>query len=433
QACDDVICSRGLDLTIALEPLRAPESNLVNTLGEAVAVVRAADRPHVRVVCDFYHLAFEHDAPDAVVAAAPWLAHLQIAAPAGRTFPTATNGETRYAAWFQALRAAGYRGRISIEANSTNVAADAPAALAFLRKAADGRLHARADVAAEPAGDTIAVTVDGAPFATVHPHDAPEPYVGPLLAPGGTPVTRPVPLVPAPGGSNDHPHHRSLWFAHGDVNGFDFWHGKGHRERIEPDGDPQVDDRGATVAVLSKHRWLVDDTTLVCRDERELVFGADAGHRWLDVAITLYADAAPVVFGDTKEGTFALRLHDSLRATAGTGAVLTNSEGQTGDAVWGKRARWIDASGKVDGTAVGVAMFDHPHNHAHPTWWHARTYGLLAANPFGVHDFENRPAGTGALTIPAGSSRTWRFRVLLHDDSWTNATLDAAWRAFAQR
>jgi sugar phosphate isomerase/epimerase len=433
RRCDDVIAGRGLDVTVAIEPLRAAESNVVNTLGEAVALARAVDRPHVRVVCDFYHLAFEHDDPAAVRAAAPWLAHLQIAGPAGRCFPTDTLGETRYAAWFAALRDAGYRGRISIEANSTNIAADAPRSLQFLRRAALGELPQRAAVTAAATANGLQVTVDGAPFALVHTDTAPLPYVGPLLGPGGVPVTRPVPLVPVPGGSNDHPHHRSLWFAHGDVNGFDFWHGKGRRERIEPDGAPQVDNRGATVAVQSRHRWLVDDATLVCRDERELVFGADAGHRWVDVTLTLRADTTPVVFGDTKEGTFALRLHDTLRANAGTGALLTNSDGLAGDAIWGKRARWIDASGKVDGIAVGVAMFDHPQNHAHPTWWHARTYGLLAANPFGVHDFEKQPAGTGALTIAAGDSRTWRWRVLLHDDSWTKERLDTAWRAFATR
>ncbi|HEX5054429.1 MAG TPA: DUF6807 family protein, partial [Planctomycetota bacterium] len=95
--------------------------------------------------------------------------------------------------------------------------------------------------------------------------------------------------------------------------------------------------------------------------------------------------------------------------------------------VWGKRARWIDDSGTIDGQAVGIAMFDHPSNASFPTWWHARTYGLLAANPFGVHDFENKPAGAGALTVPVGGSLELRYRVVLHGAGWDGPRLEAAY------
>ena len=109
---------------------------------------------------------------------------------------------------------------------------------------------------------------------------------------------------------------------------------------------------------------------------------------------------------------------------------LANSEGQRNGEVWGKRARWIDDSGTVEGREVGVAIFDHPGNHGHPTWWHARTYGLLAANPFGVHDFEQKPPGTGTLTVPVGESLRLRYRVLLHGAGWHGARIEAAYRAW---
>ena len=84
-------------------------------------------------------------------------------------------------------------------------------------------------------------------------------------------------------------------------------------------------------------------------------------------------------------------------------------------------------------TLVSVAMFDHPSNPSHPTWWHARTYGLVAANPFGVHDFEGLPAGTGDVEIPAGASITFRYRVWIRAGIATASAVDLAWERFADR
>lgn len=283
--------------------------------------------------------------------------------------------------------------------------------------------------------DALRVTVDGEPFATVHFAASPRPFVFPVVGPDGVALTRSFPMADVAGETKDHPHHVSLWFAHGDVNGFDFWQGKAHRERIEWDRNLQllsVDDR---CSLRCGYRWLVDDGTLVCTEERELLFSAPGDEaRVIDVTVTLRATDRPLVLGDTKEGTFAVRVHEALRVDGSNGAArLVNSEGQVDAAVWGRRARWIDARGTIDGRDVGIALFDHPDNHAHPTWWHARTYGLLAANPFGVHDFEKRPAGTGTLTLPAGGSLRLRYRVLLHGADWNAASLDAAWQAWVAR
>ncbi|MFT4513472.1 MAG: hypothetical protein ACI91B_002175, partial [Planctomycetota bacterium] len=95
--------------------------------------------------------------------------------------------------------------------------------------------------------------------------------------------------------------------------------------------------------------------------------------------------------------------------------------------VWGQRARWIDDSGVVDGKPVGVTMMDHPKNLRFPTWWHARTYGLLAANPFGLHDFEKQPAGTGDFVLKKGDTLSLRYRVLLHGEGWSDARIEAAY------
>lgn len=282
-------------------------------------------------------------------------------------------------------------------------------------------------------GDVATVTLGGEPFATVHAGAA-RPFVFPLLAPGGIAVTRPFPMEKVPGEATDHPHHVSLWFAHGDVSGFDFWAGQAKKERLELDGAPTVRVEAGAAIVRAKYRWLAETDTLVCTEQRELAFGSFDGARTVDVAVTLRATDRPLVLGDTKEGTFAVRVRQVL-CVDGKGAAgqLHDSEGRRNADVWGKRARWIDDHGMVDGCEVGIAMFDHPQNHGHPTWWHARTYGLLAANPFGVHDFEKKPAGTGTLTVPPGGELHLRYRVLLHGEGWDGSRIDAAWRAWAAR
>lgn len=134
RRCAAVIAERRYGMVIGIEALRRPESNLVNRVAEAVELARAVDRPQVRIIVDFYHLCFENEDPDAVRAAADWIVHVQIADPRARGFPQAVAGEPRYAKFFAALRANGYGGRVSIEAISNDLAADAPGSLALLRR-----------------------------------------------------------------------------------------------------------------------------------------------------------------------------------------------------------------------------------------------------------------------------------------------------------
>jgi hypothetical protein len=129
----------------------------------------------------------------------------------------------------------------------------------------------------------------------------------------------------------------------------------------------------------------------------------------------VHADHGDLTFGDTKEGTMAMRLAETMRLKGKVGeGHIVNSEGVRDDATWGKRANWVDYYGPVDGKTVGVAIFDHPSNPRHPTTWHVRDYGLFAANPFGIHDFEKKPPGTGNLMVKAGDKITFRYRFYIH-------------------
>lgn len=136
RRCANVIERHRFDLTICIEALRRPETNVVNSVREAMQLAKEVDRAQVRIVVDFYHLAFEHEDPAVVREAAPWIAHLQIADPRARGYPRSEDGEPRFAQFFDALRDVDYRGRISIEAIAQDFDADAAAGLAFLRRVA---------------------------------------------------------------------------------------------------------------------------------------------------------------------------------------------------------------------------------------------------------------------------------------------------------
>ena len=124
----------------------------------------------------------------------------------------------------------------------------------------------------------------------------------------------------------------------------------------------------------------------------------------------------------------AIRLAPTLRVKGPVArGKAVNSSGVRGKGVWGKRASWVDYSGPVGEAVVGVAIFDHPKNHAHPTWWHARDYGLFAANPFGVHDFERKPRGTGDLLLPKGGSLRLRYRFVIHPGDAATAEVARLW------
>ena len=274
-----------------------------------------------------------------------------------------------------------------------------------------------------PLPDRVRVEIHGQLFTEYFFKDVPKPYCHPLHGPGGLVMTRHWPMQEAPGEDRDHPHHRGFWYAHGSVNGLDFWTEGANRGRIVHESFAQIESGPHTGVLHTRNRWVGPDGRTVCTDERTLRFYATPDSaRVFDFEITLHASHGPLTFGDTKEGTLAVRVAETMRvrpnkANAGQppGRILT-SEGHRDTDAWGKRAAWCDYSGLVEGRLVGLAIFDHPDNPRHPTWWHVRDYGLFAANPFGRHDFENLKDPTaGNLVLPAGGQVTFRYRFYLHD------------------
>ncbi|MSU24553.1 MAG: hypothetical protein EXS32_12120 [Opitutus sp.] len=296
-----------------------------------------------------------------------------------------------------------------------------------------------APTASEPAvkltklEDRVRVEVGGQLFTDyIFGDGASRSYCYPILATDGTPLTRDFPMKKDTGDDTDHPWQRSLWFAHSMVGGIDFWNeGSGDAGRSPKDkGHTKLDalvevTSGARGVIRTRDRWLAPDGRLICTDERTLRFHANATGRFIDFEITLQAlPDAPLLIGDNKDGTMATRVAQWMTMphkiknveTGGQGHIVT-AKGDVDDKAWGTRADWCDYHAPHHGHTYGIAIFDHPQNLRHPTWWMARNYGLFGANPFGWHDYEKEFAKEphkGDYTIPAGGSLTLRYRLFFH-------------------
>lgn len=289
-----------------------------------------------------------------------------------------------------------------------------------------------AQVTLTQAPEQIAVEIDGKPFTVFYfgGKDLNRPYLHPLRSASGKIVNRSLPAGQLPGETTDHPHHAGLFYGHGDVNGLNYWAiqnvptpastASATTGRIVLKAVVSVKggkESGAVDAVLN---WVAPNGKPLLTETRKMTFHAHPDLRIIDFDFD-FAAIDTVVFGDTKEGTFAMRMATVLEeqppkagARSRTGK-LVNAQGGEGEAnVWGKRSEWVDYSGQLDGEKVGVVMMDHPGNPRHPTYWHSRGYGLHSINPFGVSDFLNDKTQNGSLTIAPGEHVRFRYRVIIH-------------------
>jgi hypothetical protein len=285
-------------------------------------------------------------------------------------------------------------------------------------------------------GDTIEVGIGGKPFTTyTFDPKISKAFLEPLRDANGITVTRGLAVgneIP-PGHEHDkgfEPHQRGMYFGHGDIDGSSFWieeafakyYGNATSYRYGRMVFRKIDEMksGPASGVI---RAIFDlegpDHKAFAQETQEYKFSGDKDSRIIDCEFVIKAGSEPVKFGDTKEGTFAIRLAPELDAPGGT---MVNSEGGEGESqVWGKRANWVDVDGVIDGEKLGVAVFDSPDSYSHPTYWHARGYGLLAANPFGLSFFYSDPKRDGSYTLLAGQSIRFHYRVLIHEGSYKDA------------
>ena len=315
----------------------------------------------------------------------------------------------------------------------------------------------------DDAKQRVDVYVDGQPFtAYIYPAAGKKPVLYPIRSAKGTLVTRGFPLEPRPGERVDHPHHIGLWFNYGDVNGTDFWN---NSDAVKPEERPKFGTivHKAVTAVRSgadkgelevDMDWMLADGKgpVVLKEHTVFVFRGAAGWRSVDRITRLQALDARVALTDNKEGVLGLRVARQLEIPSKGSGVFTDasgkatkvpemdnagvngdyltSEGKRGDAVWGTRARWCALSAKIGDEPVTVAILDHPANPGFPTYWHARGYGLFAANPLGQKALSD---GKEALNfvLEAGQSVTFRHRILVLSEPADADRAETAYREFA--
>ncbi|MGB9078395.1 MAG: PmoA family protein [Terracidiphilus sp.] len=297
-------------------------------------------------------------------------------------------------------------------------------------------------VVADEANRRVDITIDGQPFTSyIWPTSLKKPVLYPLITDEGITVTRGYPLEPRPHERVDHPHHAGLWFNYGNVNGFDFWN---NSDAIKPENRGKMgtilETRIVSTQSGAERGELVVDSVWVTGEGKQIldqttryVFTQRAHERILDQIVTVKAlDRA--VFNDDKEGLLGMRVAswlespdekggvfldasgrptkvDAVQNSDASGVYLT-SEGIKGEAAWGTRGAWCSLTGHTGDHTVTIAILDHPKNPGYPTYWHARGYGLFAANPLGRSIFDSKQPAFN-FTLEKGQSATFRYRVLL--------------------
>ncbi len=295
--------------------------------------------------------------------------------------------------------------------------------------------------------------------AYVYPNTLKKPVLFPIRTARGNLVTRGFPLVPTPGERVDHPHQVGFWFNYGDVNGLDFWNNSDaveasqrdkmgtiiHREVREASGGQ---DMGLLKVVMD---WLKPDGKALLREQTTFEFRAADVLRSIDRNTQLTAIDEPVLFKDNKEGVIGLRVVRALEQPATKAEVFTDaggnattvpvlnnegvtglyhsSEGKTGDDVWGTRGRWLALSGKIGGEEITLAILDHPSNPGFPTYWHARGYGLFAANPLGQKAMSNGKEELNFRLEPKQSA-SFHYRLLILSEKFSADTIERLYQRF---
>jgi hypothetical protein len=309
----------------------------------------------------------------------------------------------------------------------------------------------------------IDVLIGGKPFTSfLYPDSLEKPVLYPIISANGARVTRSFPLDKRDGDPTDHPHHIGIWFNYENLNGLDFWNNsyaipankKSQYGWIKT--DKVLETKNGTTGSLTYHaNWTNQANEVILEETTRFEFSGTAGQRIIDRTTTLKANME-AKFTDAKDGMLGMRLAHELQiptkedqkfaddkgivtvVKGGTdklanGNYLT-SEGKEGDAAWSTRGVWCMVYGKMGNDMVSIGIVDHPKNPNYPTFWHARGYGLFAANPLGEKIFTNGKSEKN-LTLKKGESVTFKYRIVVNDGNsrLTADQLNAAAADFAKK
>lgn len=257
-----------------------------------------------------------------------------------------------------------------------------------------------------------------------------KPYFYPVNL-GGQCLTRKVATKREPQPEIDHPHHRSLWVAHGEVNGANIWDdGEGHGFQRHLKFASRFSGPVCT-GFVEEVQWESKERKAIMEESRTFrLWKSVPGGRFMDLTVTLLAPFGEVKLGDTKEGGIcSMRVQEVMQGDAG-GLMTNGVGGVTEPQIWGHRAPWLDYSGTLGGKKVGMTIFDHPRSFRYPAHWHARDYGLFTANPFALHDYQTSWSQDGSHVIPKGGMVTFKYRIYLHEGDAATACVAEHWNNF---
>jgi len=301
--------------------------------------------------------------------------------------------------------------------------------------------EARLDLKVKDAEKKVDVLIDGELFTSyIYPDLIKKPVLWPLMSPAGNMLTRSFPLETKEGDRSDHPHHVGVWLNYGDVNGLDFWN---NSEAIAPEKragygsivhrSVEKAESGPGSALLETTAvWESPDQTLMLEEHSTFTFSVVDQIRIIDRTTTLKALLDEVHFKDNKEGMFAIRVARELELPSESPTDLvdahgnitrveqmdntlvkgnySSAEGVEGSEVWGTRCRWMKLASEINGEEVALVIIDHPSNIGYPTYWHARGYGLFAANTLGQKVFSD---GKNVLNFSLKKNQTVTFKYRL--------------------
>lgn len=258
----------------------------------------------------------------------------------------------------------------------------------------------------------------------------PRPFLYPFNGPKETPVTRNFPMKDVPGEKQDHPHHRSVWVAYGEVNGTDNWsEGQGHAW-IKHQKFEEVTGGPIFGRIRTRNSWTSADGAKQMEDVREFTFFNLESERLMDVSVRLIASDGDVALTDTKEGgIISVRVATSMDGERG-GMIVNAYGGKTESENWGKPAHWVDYYGPVDSKTMGISIMDHPSSFRYPSRWHVRDYGLFTANPFALKYYEPEKGWNGDYTIKNGEDLNFKYRLYVHEGDTEQAEVGEKYFGF---
>jgi hypothetical protein len=298
----------------------------------------------------------------------------------------------------------------------------------------------------------INIFIGQKPFASFfYPDSLEKPVLYPIYAANGTMITRGFPLHPLAGEPTDHPHHVGLWLNYENVNGLDFWNNSfaipGEKKYLYGwiRTDKILKTENGTKGVLSYHaNWTNQKKNILLEETTRFEFSGTSHQRIIDRITVLKADS-DILFKDAKDGMLGLRVAHELQIPSSVDQKFTDdkgnvtivkksedkiangnyltSEGKEGDSAWSTRAVWCKIYGKMGSDSISITIIDHPTNPNYPTFWHARGYGLFAANPLGEKIFTNGKSEKN-LHLKKGESVRFFYRIVIDDGKTTPSAED---------